>query len=114
MSKFNWIEAKAISNGKHIKVRQGEPGGRIFLDEEDTMYTISDLDFTVNFAEMRRMAQNKGINSHIDKLWVSGNTIFLKGADPKKAEQFICSLGALGYDTQVLLNEYKLKAKITI
>ena len=111
---YNWIEAKAISNGRHIRVRQGEPGGRIFLDEEGTMYTISDLDFTVNYTEMRRMAQNKGINSHIDKLWVAGNTIYLAGADTEKAEQFICSLGALGYDTQMLLNEYKLKGKITI
>lgn len=112
--KYNWIEAKAISSGRHIKVRHGEPGGRIFLDGEGTMYTIFDLDFTVNYAEMRRKAKNKGINSHIDKLWVSGDTIYLPGADTEKAEQFICSLGALGYDTKILLNEYKTKGKITI
>lgn len=111
---YNWIEAKAISNGRHIKVRQGEPGGRIFLDEEGTMFVVNDLDFTVNYAEMQRIAKNKGINSHIDKLWVADNTIYLTGADTEKAEQFITSLGAFGYDTQILLNEYKQIRRITI
>ena len=51
---YNWIEAKAISNGRHIKVRQGEPGGRIFLDGEGTMYSINDLDFTKLWLESPR------------------------------------------------------------
>ncbi|MBQ9646111.1 MAG: hypothetical protein IJV24_07125 [Prevotella sp.] len=112
--KLRWIEAQAISNGRRVNVRQGEPGGRLWVDDEGTMYSFSDLDFTVNFADRRARATNKALNSHIDKLWVTDGTIFLAGADKAKAEQFIGSLGALGYDTQALLQEYQQKGRITI
>lgn len=46
MENYNWIKAVAISNGKQVEVRQQEKGGRIWIDKEGTIYTISDLDFT--------------------------------------------------------------------
>lgn len=46
MENYNWIKAVAISNGKQVEVRQGEAGGRIWIDKEGTTYTITDLDFT--------------------------------------------------------------------
>ena len=44
--KYNWIKAVVISNDKRAKVRQVEPGGRIWIDKEDTVYHFCDLDFT--------------------------------------------------------------------
>ena len=62
----------------------------------------------------RGKAIRAAIKSKIDKLWVSGDTIFLHGANAEKVEAFILSIAEYGYDTQELLNEYKETGKITI
>ena len=62
----------------------------------------------------RSRAQYLGMNSHIDKLWVAGDTIFFYGADETQAVEFIKSLGSLGYDVDTLLSEYKDKKRISI
>ena len=62
----------------------------------------------------RGKAIRAAIKSKINKLWVVGDTIYLKGADPEKVEAFILSLAENGYDTKELLNEYKQTGKITI
>ena len=64
--------------------------------------------------EIRKKAIRAALNANIDKLWVAGNTIYLKDADPEKAEAFILSLAEFGYNTKELLSEYKKTGKITI
>lgn len=42
----NWIKAKVITSGKIVNVRQGDPGGAVFIDDTDEeVYTIEALDF---------------------------------------------------------------------
>ena len=62
----------------------------------------------------RKKARWEGMHAEIDGLWVAGDTIFLKGAEKDEAERFILSLGAIGYDTRVLMDEYTKTNKITI
>ena len=67
-----------------------------------------------NVDERRRKARMAAINSRINKLWVSGNTVFLIGVGQRAAEQFIQSLEEYGYDTQKLMDEYSKRGIITI
>lgn len=42
----NWIQAKEIVSGKIVNVRQGDPGGAVFIDDTgNEVYTIHALDF---------------------------------------------------------------------
>lgn len=62
----------------------------------------------------RKKARWAGMKSEIDGLWVSGDTIFLKGAKKEDAVGFIQSLGKLGYDVNELMEEYKKTGKISV
>ena len=62
----------------------------------------------------RKKARLEGMHAEIDGLCVAGDAIFLRGVEKDEAERFILSLGALGYDTQVLMDEYTKTNKITI
>lgn len=43
----HWLTARIISSGEVKKVRQGEAGGRVFIDESNEVYAINNLDFNV-------------------------------------------------------------------
>lgn len=64
--------------------------------------------------ERRRKARQIGIHSNIDKLWVTDDTIWLRGCDETQVKMFIDELGDIGYDVDELTQEYLTKGRITI
>lgn len=62
----------------------------------------------------RKKARWAGMRSEIDGLWVSGDTVFLKGVEKDEAVKFIQSLSEFGYDVDTLMEEYNKTGKITI
>ena len=104
------------------------------LDKEGTSYWFPDhkegvhIDDYISYDEMaaivdairgderkrRAKTSQLGIHSNIDKLWVTDDTIWLRGCKPSEATAFIQSLGAFGCDVYELMEEYKQKGGITL
>ena len=90
----------------------GVQAGFEFIRYDEMAAIVDYLREEIN--ERQWKARRAAMNSHIDKLWVSGNTIFLIGVCKPFAIRFIQSLAEFGYDTQELMDEYRKKGKITI
>ena len=90
----------------------GVKAGDEFISYDEMASIVDYLRENVN--KCRWKARQAAMNSHIDKLWVSGNTIFLIGVCKPFAVRFIQSLAEFGYNTQELMDEYNKKRIITI
>lgn len=98
-----WLTANSDGEGLHI----------------DDYVSFEELASVVDYLRKEDNARRKkarwaGMKSGIDGLWVSGDTIFLKGAKKEDAVGFIQSLGELGYNVNELMAEYNTIGKISI